>query len=199
MTALEPGRHSRVTRFLHWLTAALVFAALFIGFVMVNSVSDYARLVIIHKTLGVTILAVVLIRIINRLTHRAPALPSTVGTLERRLVVVSEVSLYALLMIQPLLGWAMVSASGGPVVVFGSVWLPRIAPWNAQLFWLLRQAHSVVAYTLMTVIAAHISAVLLHTVTLRDGMLSRMTFALTPARRAGRLLRVIGGGETEGG
>ncbi|HZU48412.1 MAG TPA: cytochrome b [Mycobacterium sp.] len=199
MTAAEACRYTRLTRFLHWLMAALVFAALFIGFVMVNSVSDYARLVVVHKTLGVTIFAAVVIRVINRLTHRAPAMPCTVGTLERRLVVVSEVSLYALLLTQPLIGWAMLSAGGSPVVVLGSGRLPRIAPFDAHLFSLLRQAHSVVAYALVAVIAAHVSAIVLHTVTLRDGMLSRMTFALTPAHRAGRPLRVIGGGETEGG
>jgi cytochrome b561 len=78
---------------------------------------------------------------------------------------------------QPLIGWAMVSATGKPVVIFGSVQLPRIAPFDADLFFPLRQAHSVLAYTLVVVIAAHVSAVLLHTLTLRDGMLSRMTFA----------------------
>ena len=172
----EPGRYTRLTRVLHWLTAALVFSALFIGFVMVNSVSRYAGLVMLHKTLGVTILVVVLVRVVNRLTHRAPPLPSTVGALERKVVILSEVSLYALLLIQPLLGWAMVSAAGGPVVVFGSLRLPRIAPFDAQLFWLLRQAHSVIAYTLMATIAAHISAVLFHTVALRDRLIERMTF-----------------------
>jgi hypothetical protein len=68
-------------------------------------------------------------------------------------------------------------------VIFGSVRLPRIAPFNADLFFALRQAHSVLAYTLVVVIAAHVSAVLLHTLTLRDGMLSRMTFGL---RRVGK-------------
>ncbi len=179
-----PGRYTRLTRVLHWLTAALVFSALFIGFVMVNSVSRYAGLVMLHKTLGVTILVVVLVRVVNRLTHRAPPLPSTVGALERKVVMLSEVSLYALLLIQPLLGWAMVSAAGGPVVVFGSLRLPRIAPFDAQLFWLLRQAHSVIAYALMAAIAAHISAVLLHTVTLRDRLIERMTFRLSRTRRA---------------
>lgn len=179
-----PGRYTRLTRVLHWLTAALVFSALFIGFVMVNSVSRYAGLVMLHKTLGVTILVVVLVRVVNRLTHRAPPLPSTVGALERKVVMLSEVSLYALLLIQPLLGWAMVSAAGGPVVVFGSLRLPRIAPFDAQLFWLLRQAHSVIAYALMAVIAAHISAVLLHTLTLRDRLIERMTFRLSRTRRA---------------
>jgi cytochrome b561 len=179
-----PGRYTRLTRVLHWLTAALVFSALFIGFVMVNSLSRYAGLVMLHKTLGVTILLVVLVRVVNRLTHRAPPLPSTVGALERKVVILSEVSLYALLLIQPLLGWAMVSAAGGPVVVFGSLRLPRIAPFDAQLFWLLRQAHSVIAYALMAAIAAHISAVLLHTLTLRDRLIERMTFRLSRTRRA---------------
>ncbi|MFY9765035.1 MAG: cytochrome b/b6 domain-containing protein [Mycobacterium sp.] len=179
-----PGRYTRLTRVLHWLTAALVFSALFIGFVMVNSVSRYAGLVMLHKTLGVTILLVVLVRVVNRLTHRAPPLPSTVGALERKVVILSEVSLYALLLIQPLLGWAMVSAAGGPVVVFGSLRLPRIAPFDAQLFWLLRQAHSVNAYALMAAIAAHISSVLLHTLTLRDRLIERMTFRLSHTRRA---------------
>jgi cytochrome b561 len=172
----EPSRFTWLSRLLHWLTAALVFAALFIGFVMVNSVGSYAGLVALHKTLGVTILIVVLVRVINRLTHRPPPLPSTVGSLERKIVWLSELSLYALLLAQPLLGWAMVSAAGGPVVVFGSLRLPRIAPFDAQLFWVLRQAHSVVAYALMAAIAAHISAVLLHTLTLRDRLIERMTF-----------------------
>lgn len=179
----EPGRYTALTRVLHWLTAALVFCGLFIGFVMVNSVGDYSALIMIHRTLGVTILVVVLVRLVNRLAHRAPPLPSTVGALERKIVVLSEVSLYALLLLQPLIGWAMVSAAGGPVVVFGSLRLPRIAPFDAQLFWLLRQAHSVVAYTLMAAIAAHISAVLLHTLTLRDRMIERMTFRLARSRR----------------
>jgi len=127
MTAApEPGQYTALTRVLHWLTAALVFCALFIGFVMVNSVGDYSTLIMMHRTLGVTILVVVLVRLVNRLAHRAPPLPSTVGALERKIVVLSEVSLYALLLLQPLIGWAMVSAAGGPVVVFGSLRLPRI-------------------------------------------------------------------------
>jgi cytochrome b561 len=183
----EPGRFTRLSRILHWLTAALVFCALFIGFVMVNSVRDYATLITIHRTLGVTILLVVLVRVLNRLTHRAPPLPATVGALERKIVVLSEVSLYALLLLQPLIGWAMLSAAGGPIVVFGSLRLPRIAPFDAQLFWLLRQGHSVVAYTLMAAIAAHITAVLLHTLTLRDRMIERMTFRFRPNDDRARL------------
>jgi cytochrome b561 len=183
-----PARYPMRTRILHWLTALLVFSMLLIGFVMVNSLGSYATLRGIHMTLGVTVLVIVVVRVANRLTHRAPKLPDTVGWLEHKLVVGSELTLYALLLAQPLVGWAMVSAGGQPVVVFGALHLPRIAPFDADLYFILRQTHSLVAYVLVAVIAAHVSAVLLHTLTLRDGMLSRMAFALgrkaTPANSA---------------
>jgi cytochrome b561 len=179
------GRYPLRTRILHWLTAVLIFSTLLIGFVMVNSIGSYESLRAVHMTLGVLILAIVVLRVANRFTHRAPRLPATVGRAERKLVVGSELALYTLMLAQPLVGWAMVSATGKPAVIFGSLRLPRIAPFDADLFFLLRQTHSVLAYTLVVVIAAHVSAVLLHTLTLRDGMLSRMTFA-TFRETAGR-------------
>jgi cytochrome b561 len=160
---MAAARYPVRTRILHWLTAVLIFGTLLVGFVMVNSIGSYESLRAVHMTLGVLILVIVVIRAANRFTHRSPKLPDTVGWAEH----------------QPLIGWAMVSATGKPVVVFGSLELPRIAPFNADLFFVLRQTHSVVAYTLVVVIAAHVSAVLLHTLTLRDGMLSRMTFGTT--------------------
>jgi cytochrome b561 len=182
----EPGRFTGLSRVLHWLTAILVFSALFVGFVMVNSVGSYAQLIMVHMTLGVLILLVMVVRVVNRLTHHPPAWPPTIGALEGRLVGLSEKLLYALLLLQPLVGWAMISAAGGPVVVFGSIHLPRIAPFDAQLYWVLRQTHSVIAYTLMAVIAAHISAVLLHTLTLRDRLIERMTFRFRSKADRGR-------------
>lgn len=173
----EIARYPIRTRILHWLTAILIFSTLFIGFVMVNSIGSYSALVGIHMTLGVTILCIVVVRATNRFTHRMPKLPETVGWVEHKLVVGSELGLYALMLAQPLVGWAMVSATGRSVVIFESVRLPRIAPFDADLFFVLRQTHSVLAYALVAVIAAHISAVLLHTLTLRDGMLSRMAFS----------------------
>jgi len=98
-----------------------------------------------------------------------------VGRVEHLLVLGSEMSLYGLLLLQPLVGWAMVSSAGRPVVLFDRWRLPGIAPFDADTYFVLRQTHSVLAYLLVIVIAAHVSAVLLHTLTLRDGMLSRMT------------------------
>lgn len=164
------------SRILHWLTAILIFAALLVGFTMVHALASYAALVAVHMTLGITVLAVAVVRLVNRFTSKPPNWPPTVGKLEGKVVSLSERLMYALLLAQPLVGWAMVSAAGRPPVVFGTLALPRIAPFDDGLYYALRQTHSVLAFTLVVVIAAHVSAVLLHTVTLRDGMLSRMTF-----------------------
>jgi cytochrome b561 len=182
----EPAKFTWLSRLLHWLTAGLVFTALFVGFVMVNSVGSYAQLIVLHKALGALILLVMVVRVINRWTHHPPAWPPTIGALEGRLVGLSEKLLYGLLLLQPLVGWAMLSVAGGPVVVFGSIHLPRIAPFDAQLYWVLRQAHSVIAFTLMAVIAAHVSTVLLHTLTLRDRLIERMTFRFRTKADRGR-------------
>jgi cytochrome b561 len=164
------------SRILHWLTAILIFSTLLIGFAMVNSLGSYSALIAVHMTLGVTILVVAIVRLVNRFTSRPPNWPPTVGRLEGKIVSWSERLMYALLLAQPLVGWAMVSAAGRSPVVFGSFPLPRIAPFNDAVFFALRQTHSVLAYLLVAVVAAHVSAILLHTLTLRDGMLSRMTF-----------------------
>jgi cytochrome b561 len=170
-------KYTALGRILHWLTAVLFVAVLFIGFVMVNSPGHYATLLMVHRALGVLVLGVVIVRVINRLTHRPPALPNTVGRVERWMVIGSELTLYGLLIAQPVVGWAMVSASGVPVVVFGHLRLPAIAPVDAAVFSTLRETHSVLAYLLVAVVAAHVSAVLLHSITLGDGMLRRMTFS----------------------
>lgn len=176
-SAIRSGsRYALGTRVLHWLAAVLVFGALVVGFVLANSLADYAVLLSVHKVLGALVFVVFVIRVLNRLTDRGPALPATVGRVERIAVVGSELAMYALLLVQPLLGWAMLSASGMPVVLGGALRLPPVVPVNAELFGLLRDAHSVVAYALVAMIAAHVSAVLWHTLTLRDGMLRRMTF-----------------------
>jgi cytochrome b561 len=170
------SRYSAGTRVLHWLAAALVFTTLIVGFTLANALGSYSVLLSVHKALGATVFVVFVVRVVNRLTHRAPALPAEVGRVERLAIAGSELGMYVLLLAQPVIGWSMLSASGVPVTLFGSVTLPAIAPDDIDVYGVLRNVHSVVAYVLVVLIASHVSAVLLHTLTLRDGMLRRMTF-----------------------
>jgi cytochrome b561 len=182
-TVTPPQKFTALSRMFHWLTAILIFAALLIGFTMVNWLAGYATLRVVHMSIGVLVLIVVVLRIVNRLRHHPPAWPPTVGRREGKAVIWLERALYALILAQPLVGWAMVSATGKPVRVFGVLSLPRIAPFNIDVYSVLRETHSILAYLLVVVIAAHVSLVLAHTTVLRDGMLRRMTFQLRPARK----------------
>jgi cytochrome b561 len=130
----------------------------------------------------VLILVFAVVRLANRLTHRLPPFPATMSPAERRIASWSEYLLYALLLVQPLIGWAMLSAARFPIILVGPLHLPGIAPHDIDVYGVLRQAHSVFAFLLFLTFTAHVCAVLFHTLVLRDGLLDRM--ALWPTKRA---------------
>jgi cytochrome b561 len=163
-----------LSRVLHWLMAAMVLTMLGIGVAMVASLADYHTLVSIHRPLGIAILALVVVRFVNRLLTPPPPWPATVSRRERVAATASEYTMYGLMFLLPLVGWGMLSAARYPVVLFGSVHLPFILPHDALLYATLRKAHTVLAYLLFLVILAHFSAILFHTLIIRDGMLLRM-------------------------
>jgi len=115
---------------------------LLIGFTMVNWLAGYAALRIVHMSIGFLVLVVVVIRIINRTRHHPPAWPTAVGHIQGSVVIWIERTMYALLLTQPVVRWAMVSASGTPVRVFGVLRLPPLALFNGAAFSILREVHS---------------------------------------------------------
>jgi len=161
-------------RMFHWLTAALVLTILGIGVAMVASLGDYHRLVSIHRPLGILILIVVVIRFVNRHYSTLPPFPATMSPRERSVASASELFLYALLVLQPLVGWGMLSAARYPITMWGSFHLFPILPHNIMLYAALREAHTVLAYLLFLAFLAHFGAVLFHTWVERDGTFSRM-------------------------
>lgn len=161
-------------RFLHWLMAALVLAILGIGVAMVASVGDYHVLVSIHRPIGILILILVVIRFVNRSFSTLPPFPATMSSRERRVAHASELLLYTLLFVQPLIGWGMLSAARYPIVMWGSLHLFPILPHSVMLYAVLRETHTVLAYLLFLAIIAHFGAILFHTLIVRDGMLGRM-------------------------
>jgi cytochrome b561 len=114
------------------------------------------------------------IRFVNRLFHTLPPFPATMSPHERFVAHASEVLLYTLLFVQPVVGWAMLSAARYPIVLFGSLHLFPILPHNVMLYAALRKAHTWLAYLLFLAFIAHFGAVLFHTLIVRDGLLRRM-------------------------
>jgi cytochrome b561 len=176
VSALNPNRPQFPSsmRFLHWLMAALVLAMLGIGVAMVASLADYHWLVSIHRPLGILILVLVVIRFVNRMFSTLPPFPPTMSAAERSAAHLSELALYSLLFLQPLIGWGMLSAAGYPIVMFGSLHLFPILPHSVAMYALLRKAHTIFGYLLFFAFVGHFGAVLFHTLIVRDRLLSRM-------------------------
>jgi cytochrome b561 len=168
------------SRILHWLMAAMLLTMIFIGVFMVTSLGDYHKLVAIHRPLGIMILILAAVRLINRMCTTLPPFPPTMSPLERRIASASEHLLYALMFALPLVGWGMLSAGHYPIVMFGPVHLPAILPANPALYSVLRPFHTFLAYLLFLTFLGHLSAVLFHTIVIRDRILNRM--AVWPAR-----------------
>ena len=156
------------SRILHWLMAVMVLAMLFIGAAMVASLADYHLLLSIHRPLGITILGLVVVRFVNRQLTTLPPFPPTMSSSERRVAEWSERLMYGLMFSVPLIGWAMLSAARFPIVLYGPIRLPPILPVNAALYTVLRGAHTVLAYLFFVTVIAHFTAVLFHTLVIRD-------------------------------
>jgi cytochrome b561 len=170
-----PHRFTPLQRLLHWFMAACILAMLFIGVGMVATVAPkYLPLLAIHKSLGIAILALALIRLAIRLRHPAPPLPPDLPEPMRLAAQLSHYALYALMIGMPLLGWGMLSAGGYPIVVFGGWYLPAILPQSDWLHSRLWDAHFYLAFAFFALVLMHVAAALFHALVRRDGVFETM-------------------------
>lgn len=170
-------------RALHWLMAVCVLTMLFIGVGMVSTIAPkYLSLIAIHKTLGIIILILVVIRLGVRWRSGAPELPADLPAPMKLAAKLSHYLLYGLMIVMPLLGWAMLSAAKYPVVLLGGVRLPQIVPQSERLHTLLWTAHHYLAFVFFAVILAHLAAALFHALIRRDGVFAAM--APVPTRES---------------
>jgi cytochrome b561 len=169
------ARFSAVQRLLHWLMAIGILAMLFIGVGMVSTIGrQYVPLLIAHKTLGIAILVLALVRLLVRFVSGAPALPADLPEPMRLAAHLSHVGLYALMIGMPLIGWAMMSAAAYPIVLFGGIRLPPILPQSASLHTMLWSAHFYLAFAFFALVMVHLAAALFHGLVRRDGVLQTM-------------------------
>jgi cytochrome b561 len=175
MTMAQPRPFPLFSRILHWTMAAMILAMLFIGIGMIASLPDYHWLISIHKPLGMLVLVLAAIRLVNRLLNPPPPLPDGMPAWQRHAAIGSHVLLYALMFAVPLVGWAMLSAARYPVVLYGPLQLPPIAPQDPALFAALRTTHTVLALLLFATFLAHFGAALMHALIFRDDVFPSMT------------------------
>jgi cytochrome b561 len=174
MTQHQP--FTLLSRILHWTMAALILVMLFIGIGMVASLSNYHWLLSIHRPLGILVLALVAVRLVNRLLNPPPPLPIGMPAWQRFAAHGSHVLLYGLMFALPMVGWAMLSAGGYPVLLYGPWQLPPIVPKDPALFATLRTTHTVLALLLFATFLAHLAAALMHALIFRDEVFDSMSW-----------------------
>lgn len=171
------GEHyTRTAILLHWLLGATLLGLLVFGWV----VADIPRhtpargyYVNIHKSIGITLGILTVLRLAWRLTHRPPPMPASVARWQQRAAHAMHWLLYALMLLIPLLGYTASNFSKFGVKFFGH----SLPPWGSDLptvYKLFNGAHTVCAYILAILIGFHVLAALYHAVVRRDGILSSM-------------------------
>jgi cytochrome b561 len=169
---------SPAARLLHWLMALMILTMLFIGVGMVATVSEWHTwLVGIHKPLGIAILLLAIVRLVVRRRRPPPPLPADLPAPQKLAAHASHWLLYGLMIAMPLIGWAMLSAGGYPVMLSSSLRLPAILPFDPTAFAILRHLHTWLGLLLFLTFLAHLAAALYHGLIRRDGVLSSMTGA----------------------
>ncbi len=170
------ARYSTVAIWFHWTIALLVIANLAIGLLHESLLKGTMPL---HKSIGITVLALTVGRIVWRLMHRPPVLPAHTPKWEKGLAHATHWTLYALLLVMPLSGWMMISggATRRPFLWFGLFDLPYL-PVSKAAGDIGHNAHGLLGWVMLALVVLHIGAALRHHFLLRDQVLVRMAPAL---------------------
>src|SRR5437764_4711137 len=168
-------RYTTTAATLHWIIAALVLGMIVLGWWMQAipkfPVGQRVNAYNLHKSIGLTVLLLMLVRTAWRATHPAPALPP-MPLWQARTARLVHVLLYVCLFIQPLSGYLGSAFSGYPVKLFGFV-LPAWAPKSDPLKDAMSVVHLVNSCVLVTALVLHIAGALKHVLD-RDGLFRRM-------------------------
>jgi len=171
----SPKYHLSI-RILHWLMAAIIISLLAVGLIMEDlprSDPLRATLFSLHKSFGITILFLAIIRLGLRLRLGIPPLPDIIPAIERVMAELGHKTLYCFMFALPLSGYLMTNSFGFPVKWFG-IELPRLIDADKARGHLLVDFHQYAAYILIGVISVHALAVLWHFLKQRLNLLSRM-------------------------
>lgn len=155
-------------RVIHWIMAALIIGMLGLGFFL-----EETKLYSLHKSIGVLILALIIIRLIARNVTKTPAMPVQIKPIEGKLAKLGHYSLYLLVLLMPISGWLMSNWSGRGVGFFG-IAMPILVEKNKELAGLAYEAHEIIAYLLIFMISAHVAGYLKHLIVDKLNLLRRI-------------------------
>jgi cytochrome b561 len=172
-------RYSKIAIAFHWAIALMIIGLIVFGILMTNpETPNRFMLYQLHKSFGVTVLILSVLRLLWRLKHKPPALPDGMKAWEVAAAKFTHIAFYAIMIGMPLLGWAMVSASPLPIgtELFWTVpWpdLPLI-PESKELEDVFKGLHENIGKLTIVLILLHVGAALKHHFVIKDSVLARM-------------------------
>jgi cytochrome b561 len=163
-------------KFFHWLIAALIFAQIALGLAAVNWPLSPMKLNLFfwHKSIGMTVLLLVALRLLWRFTNPVPALPADLPAWERHSAHASHFLLYGVMIGLPVSGWVLSSASGVPFRIFGEIPLPSIAAVDKEAAEFAKHVHHAFVFLLVLLLIVHVGAALRHHYVKHNDVLKRM-------------------------
>ena len=177
MNLKNTDRWGATSQLLHWTIAVLILSIGAVGLVMgeLPRSPKWFWVYTLHKSLGLTVLALVLVRIAWRLYAGAP--PPVEGTprWQARLASLTHGAIYVLILAMPLSGWLYDSASGlRPFRWFGLAEVPKLSPPHEALADAMHETHELLFWVLIALVIGHAGAALYHHFVRRDATLARM-------------------------
>jgi cytochrome b561 len=183
---METVRYTRIAIALHWLIALGVVANVALAWIWPHLADERVRPAIdIHKSIGVTVLGLAVMRLLWRSSHRPPPLPTGYALWEVRASKVTHALLYVLIFAMPLSGWIMDSAwkdaATHPMAWFGLFQWPRIGfimnldpSLRESIHGIFGETHELLSYLLYALFALHVAGALKHQLIDGERELQRM-------------------------
>lgn len=170
------GGYPSTSKWLHWLIAACVLTMIPIGIVMgrLGQGPTQDTLYLLHKSFGILVLVLMLLRLLNRIAVGAPAPEPSLARWQRAASSATHGLLYVLLLLMPIGGWLANSAYGAATPFFGLFELPNLVPKNQALADKLFAGHRLMGIVVAAIVLVHIGAALQHFFFHRDRVLQRM-------------------------
>jgi len=169
-------RYGAIAQLFHWTTLVLIVTQFILAYQAehTESLLQKAKTLTTHKSVGMTVFMLVILRLLWRMTNPAPTPLVTEQPWQRRLADCMHWALYSLILLTPVVGLLMSSAKNYPVSWFGLFTWPNFVQPNEPLFDFLKAAHGILATTIFCLAVLHIIAALKHHFYDKDNVLRRM-------------------------
>ena len=176
INTVAPPAYTITARVLHWVMAILILSMIPLGLIISNDwggpLQDF--LYDLHRSIGALIIPLILLRLIYRWTNPPSPLPDDIPAIQQLAAHATHWCLYALLLVQPIVGWIATSAYRAPIMVFGWFELPPIWPENRVLSEQMFSIHGLIGLIIAGLVAVHMGGALFHHLVRKDGVLMRM-------------------------